>query len=330
MEAKTYLDALKKGMESLLSEDSDIFLIGEDIAEPYGGAFKVTKGLSDKFPDRLIQTPMSEQGFTGMAVGMALTGLKPIVEIMFGDFITLTVDQIVNHASKFHWLYKQNLHFVVRTPMGGYRGYGATHSQSLEKLFIGLPHITVLSPSVVENPADLLRQAIYLGEPVIFVENKLDYTKKLFEYSANRNLFAIKKYEDFPATELILKDEPEYELTLITYGGMVQKAIDIQIELFMEEEISIRLLAMSKISPVDFGGLYEICKADENLLILEEGHSPFGWSDGIVSQLAQLGFRGNIKSVGAKISVIGAADSLEKYVLPEDKAIYNSIVEMVE
>ena len=131
---KMYIEGLRNGIKKLLI-DSDVILIGEDIEEPYGGAFKVSKGLSHEFPNQIINMPMSEQGFTGMAIGMSLAGMKPIVEIMFGDFITLIVDQLVNHAAKFSWMYEKKIHLVVRTPMGGYRGYGATHSQSLVKLF---------------------------------------------------------------------------------------------------------------------------------------------------------------------------------------------------
>ena len=114
-----------------------MYLIGEDMLDPYGGAFKVTKGVSSKFPERVITTPISESAIIGLGTGMAMRGMLPVVEIMFGDFLTLCTDQIVNSATKFPLMYKDRVAvpLVIRTPMGGGRGYGPTHSQSLEKMF---------------------------------------------------------------------------------------------------------------------------------------------------------------------------------------------------
>ena len=167
-----YIDSLRETLKSLLETDKDVYLIGEDIIDPYGGAFKVTKGLSSMFPGRLIPTPMSEQGFTGVAIGMAIAGLKPIVEIMFSDFLTLTVDQLVNHASKFCSMYSRPLSLVVRTPSGGFRGYGATHSQSMEFLFFGVPGLRIIAPNIFSAPGEVLRYALSLNAPVLFIENK--------------------------------------------------------------------------------------------------------------------------------------------------------------
>lgn len=323
---KFYRDYLHDSISSLL-EDENVFLIGEDIQDPYGGAFKVTKGLSKKFQDQVIYTPMSEQGFTGMAVGMALAGLKPIVEIMFGDFITLIIDQIVNHASKFSWMYNKKMHFVVRTPMGGYRGYGATHSQSLEKILFGLPEIHVIAPSIVDDPGKLLERSINLGKPVLFIEHKLDYSAELL--SAIDEHYIIHKEDSYFPIYTVFYDEEESDITIITYGGLVQKVAKIQKELYMEEEIGVKLITPSLISPCNFSALYELLKNEENILIIEEGHTPFGWGDTVLSQLFQLGFRGNVKTVGAKNEVIGAAKDLEDAVLPNFTSIKELIIEWV-
>jgi pyruvate/2-oxoglutarate/acetoin dehydrogenase E1 component len=173
-----YFENIKKGLQIAI-EEHDALLLGEDIAEPYGGAFKVTKGLSKKYPQNIMNTPMSEQGFTGMGIGYALHGGYVIVEIMFGDFITLCADQLINHAAKLYDLYGNNLHFLLRTPSGGYRGYGATHSQSMERLFVGIPGLQVLSPSVFSAPGELLLNGIKSGKPTLFIENKLDYNEEL-------------------------------------------------------------------------------------------------------------------------------------------------------
>jgi len=140
----TVLQSLNKALHDAMSTDDKVVLLGEDILDPYGGAFKVTQGLSTAFPDRVIPTPISEAGIVGIAAGMALRGLRPIVEIMFGDFLTLIADQVINHIVKFKWMYNDQVSVpvVIRTPMGGRRGYGPTHSQTLEKLFLGVPGLT--------------------------------------------------------------------------------------------------------------------------------------------------------------------------------------------
>lgn len=321
-----YIEELRNGIKKLLI-DSDVILIGEDIEEPYGGAFKVSKGLSHEFPNQVINMPMSEQGFTGMAVGMSLAGMKPIVEIMFGDFITLIVDQLVNHASKFSWMYKKKIHLVVRTPMGGYRGYGATHSQSLEKLLFGLPEIHIVTPSIIDDPSLLLKNSLDLGKPVLFVENKLDYSSKLLS-SIDERYIIKKDHLAFP-NYTIYYDEIDSDITLITYGGLVQKATEIQKELYMDEEIGVKLIVPSLISPFNFENLLKMVKDDENIFIVEEGHTPFGWGDTVLSQLTQLGFKGYIRTIGAKNIVIGAAKNLEDAVLPDFSNIKKLIIELV-
>jgi len=128
----TVLDSLNNALKTALDNDLRVYLLGEDILDPYGGAFKVTRGLSTLFPDRVLTTPISEAAITGVSGGMALRGLRPVAEIMFGDFVTLIADQLVNHAAKFRWMYndKVRVPMVVRTPMGGRRGYGpTTHSR---------------------------------------------------------------------------------------------------------------------------------------------------------------------------------------------------------
>lgn len=135
------LDSLNAALHGCLEADDSVVVLGEDILDPYGGAFKVTRGLSSAFPDRVVTTPVSEAGIVGLANGMALRGLRPVVEVMFGDFTTLVADQLINHAAKFAAMYghRVSVPLVVRTPMGGRRGYGPTHSQTLEKLFLGVP-----------------------------------------------------------------------------------------------------------------------------------------------------------------------------------------------
>ena len=178
----TFLHSLRAGLTEAFARDDRALLLGEDVLDPYGGAFGVTKGLSDRFPGRVMTTPIAEGGIVGAGVGLALRGRRPIVEIMFGDFVTLAVDQLVNHAAKFRAMYggQVSVPLVVRTPMGGRRGYGPTHSQSLEKLLLGVPGLRVLAPSVFHDPGAILRDAVLNGDtPTVLIEHKLLYPSSL-------------------------------------------------------------------------------------------------------------------------------------------------------
>ncbi len=160
-----------------MSEDERVYVIGEDLEDPYGGAFGVTRGLSTEFPGRVVATPISEAAIIGVSIGMAVRGFRPVVEIMFGDFITLCADQLVNVASKLSEMSAGLLSvpIVVRTPMGGGRGYGPTHSQTLDKLYLGVPGLRVVAPSVYHDSGGLLKNAVRDDHPVLFSENKLLY-----------------------------------------------------------------------------------------------------------------------------------------------------------
>lgn len=321
-----YIEDIRHSLDYLLKNDIAVYIIGEDIVDPYGGAFKVTKGLSTKYPERLISTPMSEQGFTGLGIGLSLNGLKPIVEIMFGDFITLTADQIINHIAKFHEMYGNSTHFVLRTPSGGYRGYGATHSQSLEKIYLGIPGVKVVSPSVINHPGRLLEKSINLGMPVLFVENKLDYSRKLIDEGIYQEIIEIETIADsnFPMkTARIIDEKPE--ITIITYGGMVQNILDIMENIFMEEEIAIELLSISDISHIDFNRLAESISS-KKIIVVEESHVEFGWGSHIVSNLVKIGDYNYLNNIGSKLSYIPAAKGLEDNILIQQSDIIEEIL----
>lgn len=324
---ETYKVSIISGLERLLA-DPKCFLLGEDIADPYGGAYTLTKGMSAKFPGKIINTPMSEQGFTGLGVGMALAGYKPMIEIMFGDFSTLIMDQILNHASKFVEGFEKKLHLVVRDPMGGYRGYGATHSQSLEKLYVGLPNIAVISPSVLHEPGDLLVKAMGLGVPVIFAENKLDYTRKMFKAEKIADAFEIQYHGgDFPIAEVTFPDE-EAEVTIVSYGGLINPLLQMMYDLYMEEEVAVRLLDVSSLSPMDFDLLYKLLKGSDKILTVEEGHIPFGIGDTVISQMVQRGMTAKFKTIGATQHIIGTSKEAEALALPQMEDVKDTILNM--
>lgn len=320
-----YITDLRLGMDNLIIE-KDCYFIGEDIQEPYGGAFKVTKGLSEKYPKNILPVPMCEQGFTGLGIGMAMYGCYVSVEIMFGDFITLAADQMINHAAKFRSLYDEDIHIVLRCPSGAYRGYGATHSQSLEKMYFGIPGLQVVSPSIAYSPGNLLKIALDSGIPTLFVENKLDYPRDLLE---DKGRFWIKEVHHQNNGFPIIRIRPidgKPDVTIITYGGMVDTAISAAEDLLYDEEISVEIIVPCLLTDVE--NIIKMCISSKALL-LEEGVQEFGWGAEICSKLNE---SKSIKCcrIGAKNSVIPAAKTAELMTLPSKQEIIQTIKGVIE
>ena len=188
----TVIQALNEAMHEAMGRDERVFFLGEDVLDPYGGAFKFAKGLSTRFPERVLTTPISEAAITGIAAGLALLGMRPVVEIMFGDFLSLAFDQIFRiDACKYRWMYHDQVRvpMVVRTPMGGRREYGPTHSQCTEKHFLGIPGLRVVAPNALCDPkALLLARFPPHDEPTLFVEHKLLYVSRLGQVQQVGNL----------------------------------------------------------------------------------------------------------------------------------------------
>jgi pyruvate/2-oxoglutarate/acetoin dehydrogenase E1 component len=186
------VENLNRALHEVFAEDPHVFFIGEDVLDPYGGAFRVSHGLSTKFPDRVLTTPISEAAIVGFAGGLSLMGNKPIVEIMFGDFVTLAYDQIVNFISKSVTMYGEpyELNCVVRVPIGGGRGYGPTHSQSLQKHFIGIPNLDLYELSPFHDNAEIFRRITNVGRPCLFFEDKVLYTRDMFRDGRVDDLFS--------------------------------------------------------------------------------------------------------------------------------------------
>jgi pyruvate/2-oxoglutarate/acetoin dehydrogenase E1 component len=340
----TVLASLNAGLVQSLEDNPQVILLGEDLLDPYGGSFKVTKGLSSRYPKRVLTTPISEAGITGIAGGMALRGLHPVVEIMFGDFSTLVMDQVVNHLAKFSAMYGQDVKVpvVIRTPMGGRRGYGPTHSQSLEKLFLGVPGLRVLAPFNYQgtepdlgSPGQLLYQAVTQEEtPTFFVEHKLQYPLKLFtkEDLAEHTLSELGSSGGYPFYRLSLQSAPKPQLTLAAYGFMAHLAMEAMLTLAYEHEIFCELLVPTCLAPYELSPLFESAAATGRLLTLEEGTLSLGWGAEVLARTAEaLGSRlrkaGRLAAAG---SVIPAAPRLEAECLPDAADIVRKAQEMVE
>ncbi|HEU4895719.1 MAG TPA: transketolase C-terminal domain-containing protein [Acidimicrobiia bacterium] len=322
----TVLQSLNEGLHSAMASDERVYVLGEDVLDPYGGAFKVTKGLSTAYPDRVMTTPVSEAGFVGVATGMALRGLRPVVEIMFGDFVTLITDQVVNGLSKYGWMYGGTLDIpiVIRTPMGGRRGYGPTHSQSLEKLFLGVPGLRVLAPTAFADPGALLRAAIADEGPVLFVENKLQYQRRLDDSAFSALDTSLHAQEGYArAVTVTVSGAPRPQLTIAAYGDMADRAAEAQIRMAYEQEVFVELVVLEQLDPLGPNrdlpaALTDSLRRTRSLLTVEEGTHTHGWGAEVVARASEtVSERLSVRRVAALDSPIPAARGLEASVLPD-------------
>jgi 2-oxoisovalerate dehydrogenase E1 component len=280
--------ALNETLAELMKEHEEIFLMGEDILSPYGGAFKVTRGLSDTFPERVRNTPISEACIVGMGSGLGLLGFYPLVEIMFGDFLGLAFDQIVNHAAKFQQMYNQKVftNVVIRTPMGGGRGYGPTHSQTLDRHFLGAPGLRVLALNSLVAPGQVYRPLIApRSGPTLMIENKLLYGCYLREQAPD-GYKLLHSDETFPSA-WIRPESDRVDVTLLGYGGTCEHLVEACETLFDEHDIVAQVLLVTQIYPLDVKSLLEVISNAPALLIVEEGQGFASFGAEIVTQLAE-------------------------------------------
>lgn len=338
----TVLDSLNRGLHQAFAEDARVYLIGEDLLDPYGGAFKVSKGLSTRYPDRVWTSPVSEAAIVGVAAGMALRGLCPVVEIMFGDFTTLIADQVINGLSKFREMYNGQVEvpLVIRTPMGGRRGYGPTHSQTLEKLFLGVPGIRVLAPNSLADPGELLRKAILEDKgPVLFVENKLLYLKPVLDADALKD-FEVERSQPkgsyAPTHTLRLQGTLAPTITFAAYGYMAEQAREALLRLAFEHEIFCELVVPGQLAPLAANGALDLALQQSlartgRLLTIEEGSYTLGWGAEMLARAAQT-FPGQLKvaqRVAAEDKPIPASVPLEDKALPSEDDIIAAARRMV-
>jgi 2-oxoisovalerate dehydrogenase E1 component len=319
-------DALRRNM----GRDDRIVLLGEDIEGPYGGAFKVTKDLSREFPGRVRNMPISESSIVGLGNGLALCGLVPVCEIMFGDFLTLAADQLINHAAKFRHMYNDQveLRLVVRTPMGGKRGYGPTHSQSLEKHFLGLPGTRMLALHHRDDPGALYDTLFAtIDRPTIVVENKLLYGLRVGA-SVPDGFVLERTDEPFPTTRIRPGCTPD--ATILCYGGMladVEKALD---PLFDAHEIACEVICPTQLYPLDPRPIVASVERTGRLLIVEEGIGFAAFGAEVVAQVAERapGALRRLRRLASPEHPIPACGPLEKALLPGPAHVEAAVLEL--
>ena len=327
------VQALNETLHALFAERDDVVLFGEDVLDPYGGAFKVTQGLSDAYPDRVLTTPISEASLFGVAAGMALRGQRPILEIMFGDFMALGMDQIVNGISKFREMYDDQVTvpLVVRTPMGGRRGYGPTHSQSLEKLLLGIPNICVVAPSECHDVGALLRAAVEDERPVFFIENKLLYGRALRRpEDGHIGELAVRESDGpYPALTFSAAGFGDGSATVVTYGGMLPVVLDAVTELVLEHEVFCEIVALSQLVPMELDPVFESVARTGALVTAEEGTLTGGFGAEIAARLQEAAWsdlRAPVRRVAARDGIIPSARPLEDDMLPGVEDLVDAVL----
>ncbi len=321
----TVLQSLNESLHQMMGDDERVIAIGEDILDPYGGAFKVTRGLSTEYPDRVWTTPISEAGFVGVASGMAIRGLRPVVEIMFGDFVMLAADQLINHAAKFRWMYgdRVDVPLVVRAPMGGRRGYGPTHSQTLEKHLMGVPGLGVVAVNPLVEPGPMLRRAVLDDRrPLLFVENKKMYARRLRRPIDGRvGPMAARDHGGvYPSMTLSFGQFDSADVTLVAYGGMVELAMEAAEQVLIDDEIYVEVVAPTQLHPLDEEPIVQSVMRTGRLVVCEEASRSFGFGAGVESMVCEEAFDALCRApqrVGAAETPIANAPDIEQAVLPD-------------
>ena len=324
---------INRALCQAMENDERVVLLGEDIcdrtsgsASEYGGAFKVTRGLSTRFPDRVINFPISESALIGMATGLAIRGFRPVVEVMFGDFLTLCFDQILQHAAKFRRMYngKVCVPLLIRTPMGGKRGYGPTHSQSLEKFLVGVPGLRVVALNDRISPTEIYA-SLFADEnsPVLIVENKVLYTRPLRPASASP-FRAYQSSERYPTVRLTM-DDLQPDVTLFCYGEMLQTTEEAAIQAFVNQEIVSEIVCPIQVHPLPIHALADSVARSRRLVTVEEGPTTAAVASELVAQLAEEGIELRaLRRVGNN-DIVPSAIKAEANVLPSVERVLRAI-----
>lgn len=318
----TYAKAINEAMSEEMRRDPDVFLFGEDVGA-YGGSFGVSEGMIAEFgSERVMDTPISEAGIAGTAVGAAAMGMRPILEIMFSDFVTITMDQIVNQAAKLHFMSGGQIKvpMVLRTASGSGTGAAAQHSQSLESWFCHIPGLKVIAPSTPYDAKGLLKAAIRDDNPVIFFEHKLLY-KRIGEVPEEDYMIPIGKAD--------IKKSGK-DISIITYSRMTEVSLDAAREL-AREGIDAEVIDLRSLKPLDTQAIIESVKKTGRALIVHEACKTGGLGGEIAALIAENAFsylKAPVKRLCGLDIPVPYSEELERISVPTAEAVISAAKEL--
>jgi len=322
-----YIDAVNEAIKDEMRRDESIFLMGEDIGR-YGGLFRVTRNLFDEFGEtRLLDTPISEQGFMGMAIGAAMVGMKPIVELMYMDFFLVCADQIFNQAAKMHYMTGGLVHvpMVIRGQHGGGKSYGSQHSQCVDSTFAQFPGIKVLTPSTPYDAKGLLLSAIRDPNPVVFLEHKMLYNKSGEMPDADEEYTV-------PMGKAAVRREGS-DLTLVSFHYCLLEALDAAEDLAKEHGINIEVIDLRTIVPLDMETIYASVAKTGRLLAVHESQANCGIGAEIVARIYEEAphlLKAPARRLGMAPVSIPVSKELEAEVLPWKENIKAAVLKMLK
>jgi len=324
MAKMTYRDALREALTEEMRRDPSVFLLGEDIGRYWGGAFKVTDGLAEEFGDeRVRDTPISESAIIGTAVGAAITGMRPVAEIMFGDLTALAMDQIANQAAKIRYMFggQAKCPLVIRTPFGAGVNIASHHSQSLEAWFMHVPGLFVAAPSTPYDAKGLLKSAIRGNNPVFFCEHKLLYP---VECEVPKEEYTV----PFGVAEVKMEGS---DATIVATSYMVHKALEAS-KALEKEGISVEVVDPRTLTPLDKQAIVKSVRKTGRLIVVSEDCKTAGVSAEIAAVVAEEALDyldAPIKRLAEPDTPIPFSPSLEQYVIPNEKAIVKAVKEVI-
>lgn len=322
MKEITYLEAIKEALDEEMARDTSVFILGEDVGV-YGGAFRVTEGLIEKYGEwRVLDTPLAESGFTGAAIGAALMGMRPVVEMQFADFISCAFDQLVNVAAKNHYRWGAATPIVVRAPFGGNIHGGPFHSQCIEGFFSNVPGLKIVAPSTAYDAKGLLKAAIRDNDPVIYCEHKYLYRRAKDSVPEEDYVVPIGK------ARVALEGK---DVSIITYGAMVCMALEAA-QTLGENGISCEIIDLRTLLPLDKKAIFNTVKKTSKVVVLHEQTKTGGIGAEVSALISEYCFDyldGPIIRVAAPDTPTPYSAQMEEVFIPQTKDVIGAVEKLM-
>lgn len=328
MKAPRVAESLNLALHAAFRRHGDLFLLGEDVVDPYGGAFKVTTGLSTAYPERVLSTPLSEGGIVGVANGLAMTGHRVVVELMFGDFISLAFDQILNFSAKSVSMYgtRRPMPVVVRCPVGGRRGYGPTHSQSPQKHLIGIPDLALYELSPFHDVDRMLGEILNRDAPAVLFEDKVLYTERVFPGGSGDAEVQMERLDGWAHLRVPGRSD-RTAVALVTPGGVGRRGLA-AMRALAAEGIDVHLLVPDRLYPLEVSPVLDLILACEAVWVAEESTAGGTWGAEVAREIHEVAWdrlRAPVRSLSSADSIIPAAPHLERHVLLQTESIVDAV-----